>query len=60
MLDDVLEAENYDQLLYNETLVKCPRCNFRAASTGAVNYHIGQKHLGETKLLRTKPAGDIK
>ena len=58
MLDDVLEAEDYDKLLYNETVLKCPRCEFTATTVGGLNYHIGKNHLGEAKLIRNKPLPD--
>ena len=60
MLDDILETEDFDKLLNNENVLKCPSCNFSAATIGGINYHIGRNHLGETKLFRRRPKGDKK
>ena len=62
MLDTVLELEDFDELLYNDSIIKCPTptCDFTANTVGAMNYHIGRNHLGQTPLLRNKPKSDKK
>ena len=60
MLDNVLDVGDYDKLLYNEGVQKCPKCQFTATTMGGLNYHIGKSHLGEAKLVRDKLKGDKK
>ena len=61
-MDEVLDSDHYDTLLFNESIFKCPvgTCEFASTTMGAMNYHIGRKHLGLAKLIKKKPLEDKK
>ena len=54
MLDEILELQHYSVLMENEALIKCTLCDYVAVTIGAMNHHIGTKHLGKLALLKRK------
>jgi len=55
MLDEILDGEVFEELLYRDTyVIKCPSndCDESFVSAGGANIHIQKKHNGVVPLIQ--------